>query len=151
MTAYNTSYMNLKRDIPAVVGLIVIVLIVIFVRQHEPVPPVGQAGSAQTLIAQAHYACDKGKFIDASFFEGSTTPPVQAGQPPVPNGTADVALDGGAAMTLHQTLSADGARYANDDESFVFWNKGDQALIMRGNSMDMTYTNCMASTTEPAS
>jgi membrane-bound inhibitor of C-type lysozyme len=30
---------------------------------------------------------------------------------------------------LPQTISGSGARYANKDESLVFWNKGDSAFI----------------------
>ncbi len=32
-------------------------------------------------------------------------------------------------MTLPRATSADGARYANADESTIFWNKGDEATI----------------------
>jgi membrane-bound inhibitor of C-type lysozyme len=56
------------------------------------------------------------------------------------------------AITLMQTISADGARYSNGNpqissgqpgaESLVFWSKGNGALIMRDNEMDPTYTNC---------
>jgi len=132
-----------QNDILAVAGLFVIVLLVWLFGHHQAPVSNEQTVVTPTPMAVAHYACDKGKFIDAAFYEGSTTTPVQPGQPPVPTGTADVALDGAATTTLHQTLSADGARYANADESFVFWNKGNEALIMRNNSMDLTYTNCV--------
>jgi Membrane-bound lysozyme-inhibitor of c-type lysozyme len=38
-------------------------------------------------------------------------------------------LSNGRRITLPHALSADGARYANADESFVFWNKGNTAFI----------------------
>lgn len=96
-------------------------------------------------IAEALYRCDGGKTISAVFYESRMTPPEPApGEPPQPNGSVVVSLDGGSAMTLRQTISASGARYANENESFVFWNKGDEALIMRNNEMDSAYTNCIA-------
>ena len=33
---------------------------------------------------------------------------------------------------LPQTISADGGRYANADESIVFWNKGNTAFVTEG-------------------
>jgi membrane-bound inhibitor of C-type lysozyme len=41
-------------------------------------------------------------------------------------------------------LSGSGARYANKDESFVFWNKGDTAFITEGASGEETYSDCVA-------
>ena len=38
-------------------------------------------------------------------------------------------LSDGRALSLPQTLSGSGARYANADESIVFWNKGRAAFI----------------------
>ena len=94
-------------------------------------------------IATATYQCDGGAMITAAYFEGPPAPATAPGQPPTPTGSAQVSLDGGATMTtLQQTISADGVRYANADESFVFWSKGDEALVMRNNAMDLGYTNC---------
>lgn len=89
------------------------------------------------------YQCDKGRSIVATYHEGLEPPAVEPGEVPVPTGSVDVVLDGDDAFTLNQTISASGIRYANGDESLVFWSKGDSALIMRDNSMDLTYTNCM--------
>jgi membrane-bound inhibitor of C-type lysozyme len=44
-------------------------------------------------------------------------------------------------MTLSQVVSASGARYANADESFVFWNKGDGAFIEEQGTT--TYADCV--------
>lgn len=46
---------------------------------------------------------------------------------------------------LPQTISASGARYANDDESFVFWNKGDTAFVEEGGVI--TFKDCVITTT----
>jgi membrane-bound inhibitor of C-type lysozyme len=126
-----------------IIGIIVIVLIALGAWW------VWGSGAADQSVAQpreevasATYSCDKGKTITATFFSGPEAPAAQPGEPPQPTGSADVSLDGGAVMTLAQTISASGVRYANSDESFVFWNKGNEALIMRNNSMDLDYTNC---------
>ncbi len=56
-------------------------------------------------------------------------------------------------MSLPQVLSGSGARYANFDESFVFWNKGDTAFITEGGKT--TFKDCsimpVAQITNPAS
>lgn len=85
-----------------------------------------------TFIATVGYLCDKGKTITTSYYKDGAV------------GKVRVSLDGGEPLTLKQTIAASGIRYGTDDESFVFWSKGDSALIMRENSMDMTYTNCSA-------
>jgi hypothetical protein len=46
-------------------------------------------------------------------------------------------------LDLNQTISADGARYANSDESFVFWSKGDGALVLE-NNVEKSYLGCTA-------
>ncbi|MDE2078863.1 MAG: MliC family protein [Patescibacteria group bacterium] len=61
--------------------------------------------------------------------------------PPTPGGSVAITLSDGRAMTLPQTISADGARYANADESFIFWSKGNGAFVMEGNAT--TYANCV--------
>ena len=43
---------------------------------------------------------------------------------------------------LPQTISASGARYANDDESIVFWNKGNTAFITENGPDNITYKDC---------
>ena len=35
------------------------------------------------------------------------------------------------------------ARYANADESFIFWSKGDTAFIEEGPSQTQTYKGCV--------
>lgn len=102
------------------------------------------ASDTSTPIATAKYFCDGDKSITASYYQGPTAPTPKPGEPPVPTGSVEVAFDGGAVQTLQQTLSASGVRYANADESLVFWNKGNEALVMRNNEMDLSYTNCVA-------
>ena len=76
---------------------------------------------------KAVFACDGGKKIDATF--------VNTGK-----GSVRLALSDGRSLTLPQTRSGSGARYANKNESIVFWNKGDTAFIDEGGKV--TYENC---------
>lgn len=78
---------------------------------------------AQRLIT-ATFKCAGGKAIRATF-SGSSV---------------ELILSDGRHLTLPQALSASGARYANADESFVFWNKGNAAFIDEGDQE--TYTAC---------
>ena len=50
-------------------------------------------------------------------------------------------LSNGRRITLPHALSADGARYANADESFVFWNKGNTAFVTEQGTT--TYDGCV--------
>jgi putative hemolysin len=83
------------------------------------------AAPAKTINAK--FACDGGKMIDATF--------VNTGK-----GSVELALSDGRSLTLPQAMSASGARYANKDESFVFWNKGNTAFIDEGGKT--TYQGC---------
>lgn len=53
-----------------------------------------------------------------------------------------------------QTLSADGARYSdgepslNNDETFVFWNKGNGALVLENNE-EKSYIGCIQVAPDP--
>jgi membrane-bound inhibitor of C-type lysozyme len=90
----------------------------------------GAAGAADPQSINATYACEGGKRIQAIFTTGS--------QPSV-----QLSLSDGRQMVLAQGMSASGARYANRDESFVFWNKGRTAFIEEAGQR--TYTGCMQS------
>ncbi|MDD4531179.1 MAG: MliC family protein [Candidatus Pacebacteria bacterium] len=50
-------------------------------------------------------------------------------------------LSDGRKIDLNQTISGSGARYANSDESFVFWNKGNGAFIEENGTT--TYEDCV--------
>lgn len=83
---------------------------------------------AETPVAAATFKCQGGKTIDATFYADSV----------------DLKLSDGRAMKLPQAMSGSGARYANKDESFVFWNKGDTAFITEGSDENMTFKDCVA-------
>jgi membrane-bound inhibitor of C-type lysozyme len=57
-------------------------------------------------------------------------------------GTVTFMLPGQEEMTLPHAISADGAKYANADESMVFWNVGNSVMIMENGVT--TYENCVS-------
>jgi len=102
-----------------------------------------------SLTAQATYNCNGGKTIQAAFYKGEPKP-VEPGQPPIPTGSVKLILSDGRRFDLPQTISADGGRYANSDESFVFWSKGDGALVLE-NGVAKDYQGCLVASTEEKS
>jgi len=46
-------------------------------------------------------------------------------------------------LSLPQVMSGSGARYANKDESFVFWSKGNTAFITEGAGGEETHSDCV--------
>jgi len=80
------------------------------------------------VIADVTYSCDAGKTVRAIYKQNAV----------------NVLLSDGRNLTLPHAISADGGRYANDDESFVFWNKGTGAFIMEGagDAATTTFANC---------
>lgn len=89
----------------------------------------GFAGGAfaADLITDASFACNLGKTIDAAFYPDKV----------------DLTLSDGRHETLPQTMSGSGARYANADESMVFWNKGNTAFLTEGADETPTYNGCI--------
>lgn len=76
------------------------------------------------------FACAEGKTIIATFYVTDDK-------------FVDLKLSDGRNMSVPHAISASGARYAKDDESFVFWNKGDTAFVTEGaTSSEETYSNC---------
>ena len=53
-------------------------------------------------------------------------------------------LKDGRSLALPQVISGSGARYANGDESIVFWNKGNTAFLTEGSDDNVTYKDCVA-------
>lgn len=126
----------------------IIILVAIIAGAWWLVARGGSAAPSQTphQIAQATFACSNNKSISAIFYEGSSTPSESPDQPPTPGGSVALSLSDGRTMTLPQTISADGGRYANADESLVFWTKGNGATITEGTQP--TYT-CIVAAKDP--
>jgi membrane-bound inhibitor of C-type lysozyme len=85
-------------------------------------------GAAQGETIRASFTCADGKAIDATFDNG-------------PQPRVSLSLSDGRHLVLPQARSASGARYANAEESFVFWNKGETAFIEEHGRT--TYGDCV--------
>ena len=77
------------------------------------------AGALHAETIHAIFDCEAGKSIEAAFDNG-------------PKPGVRLSLSDGRRWMLPQASSASGARYANGDESIVFWNKGNTAFIEEG-------------------
>jgi putative hemolysin len=84
--------------------------------------------TAAARAIRARFTCSGGKSVDATFVNGAQS-------------SVQLKLSDGRSLTLPQAMSASGARYANKDESFVFWNKGNTAFIEE--SGKTTYDGCV--------
>lgn len=81
--------------------------------------------SADRPVAHVSFTCKEGKSIGAVFYKRKV----------------ELSLSDKRALTLPQTISASGARYANADESVVFWNKGTTAFVTEGT--ETTFADCV--------
>lgn len=105
-------------------------------------------------IAVVSYLCDGGKSIRAAYYNGTSKPPATPGGPPIPGGRVEVVLSDGRSLELAQTVSASGIRYSNGDpavsggESFVFWSKGNGALVLEHNK-EQSYIGCVKVVSDP--
>src|SRR5215510_4643112 len=79
-----------------------------FGQQGGPAPKAGAAPAPRKTI-QATFECTSGKTVIAKFVDGDPA-------------TVDLTLSDGRSMSLRQTRSGSGARYANAGETIVFWN-----------------------------
>ncbi len=129
-------------------GLVVVVLLIGWFSPYRPLFTEPVATNDKPLIT-VQYACDAGKTLTASYFAGSSTLAV-GDQPPVSGGHVELNLSDGRNLTLAQTISADGARYATTDEAFVFWSKGNGALVLENNT-EKSYIGCVAVSPNAAS
>jgi membrane-bound inhibitor of C-type lysozyme len=111
--------------------------------QTHQVQPKENPPPSNNLIAKVFYQCNDQKTIEASYYKGAPAPLPQPGEPPQPTGSIILVLSDGRQMTLPQTISGSGIRYANKDESFVFFSKGNTALVLENNQQDQTYTGCI--------
>lgn len=123
------------------VSLIVIILAVIIVGGIWFLNKKSKPSTSLSLITEVTYLCENNKTIKAAFYKGEPKP-VKAGEMPIPSGRVKLVLSDGRNFDLAQTLSADGSRYANSDESFVFWSKGNGAMVLENNE-EKDYRGCI--------
>lgn len=83
-----------------------------------------------TLFGKSYtFVCNDDSSIRATFYPKNDT-------------RVDLAFSDGKRAEIPRAMSASGARYVTDDESFVFWNKGDSALVTRVEDGKTTQTTC---------
>jgi membrane-bound inhibitor of C-type lysozyme len=88
----------------------------------------GCAATPQPIAAS--FVCDGGKTIGAVFTAGNPA-------------RVELQLSDGRRLRLPQAISASGARYANADETLVFWNKGRSAFLEEAGRQ--SYSGCLQS------
>ncbi len=86
------------------------------------------SAKSKSLTETITYACDGGKQIQAAYTDVKV----------------HITTTEGKDLVLPQTRSADGGRYANSNESIIFWTKGNGAFMTEGlgNKAVTTYANC---------
>ncbi len=142
--------MNKGRN-TALLVVIVIIIIGAFLWYNRNAtwlaPLLGSNPATQSVSGQATYSCAEGKTIAATYYTGTTTvSSINPSEPPTPNGSVALALSDGRNITLPQTISGSGIRYANADESLVFWSKGNTAFVTEGtgDAAKQTFSDCMS-------
>lgn len=103
----------------------------------------------QKATNEVPYICSEGKTVNIKFSQGGESGQIDADGRPVPTGSAEISLSDGRILNLPQTISASGVRYSSEDESFVFWSKGNSALVLE-DGKEESYVGCIASPTESA-
>jgi membrane-bound inhibitor of C-type lysozyme len=126
------------------IALVAIAVITAVAILRAEAPATGQP----VQISAVSYYCKGDATITAVYYQSENKPAPNPGQPPVPGGSVALVLSDGRTMTLSRTYSASGIRYANADESFVFWSKGDGALALENNE-EKSYIGCIAAAPEP--
>ncbi|MFA5870892.1 MAG: DUF333 domain-containing protein [Candidatus Paceibacterota bacterium] len=119
-----------KKNIIFILALVVCGLSVFYFYQYPTENNSTGVKTSDGIINSALFKCADNKSIQSLFFRDRV----------------ELSLSDGRNMLLTQAISASGARYANSDESFVFWNKGDTAFVNEKNVM--TFKDCITGTLE---
>jgi membrane-bound inhibitor of C-type lysozyme len=88
------------------------------------------------------YGCLEKKSIQAEYTEAVSRDSLSGG-------SVYLKLSDGREMTFAQTGNRNGSRYANKDQSLVYWRKGNGAFLMEDDAK-MTYANCVMVAPPPA-
>lgn len=127
--------MNNFRWVVGGVGVILVMGLIFSTSfSHKPVPK-------QPITVS--YVCKGGNAITATYTHGENKPAPSPDQPLIPGGHVTLRFSDGEMKMLAETISADGVRYANATESFVFWNKGNTVMVLE-NDQEKSFTGCIA-------
>jgi membrane-bound inhibitor of C-type lysozyme len=119
------SILQFVRSIALLAVLVAVIAGCVPVQAPTPVPVMEEEATGNVI--EATFVCPDGTSLDTVFDNDAAT--VTVGLP-----------DG--EVTLPRAISASGARYANSDESIVFWNKGDEAFVEVNG--EIVYQDCVA-------
>lgn len=115
---------------------------------HQKPPPTRvvptvkhQKTNEQPPTGRVLYGCYEKKSITADYKEGTSPSSI--------NGSVHLRLSDGREMVLPRTKSNNGVRYANADQSLVYWVKGDHVFILENNT-NINYANCVRIPDSPA-
>lgn len=89
-----------------------------------PAAPGAHAPAETGVIGDATYQCAGEHSMHAVFYDDKVT----------------VMLSDGRTLNLAHTISGSGTRYATEDDSIVFWEKGPTAFLTEGDTT--TYADC---------
>ena len=128
-----------KKTPYLIASILIILTIIILIEKFGNSPIIQNTDKAPTNTA--NYLCENNKKIHADFFAGEQKE-IQPNEQPTPTGTIKLTFENGTITNLNQTISADGGRYSNKDESFVFWDKGNGAMILENNE-EKNYKGCI--------
>ncbi len=123
-----------KTVLWSIIVLLIIIIAAIFVLLRKPLPSQpSQTNQPNTtpeknLSINVLFLCDNNQKIQASFYNASSS-------------FVDLNLSDGRTMRVPQAISASGARYATENENFIFWNKGNTAFIEENGTT--TFANCL--------
>jgi membrane-bound inhibitor of C-type lysozyme len=127
--------MKTSTAIGVVAALIFVLVGAWYVSSNKPTTGTpSQTASSTEPLAVAAFACAEGKSLGAAFYQGSV----------------QLTLSDGRKANLPQVQSASGVRYALQDESFVFWGKGNTAFVTEGADQKQTFSGCIVVAPDPS-
>ena len=120
--SWYSHWMNAPQKVALIILFVALMVLAALYFMMPKTSPISAQQPTDTITAV--FTCEGNKSITAAFTQNSV----------------HLQLSDGRTMSLPQAISADGGRYANSDESFVFWNKGNGALITENGTT--TFSNC---------
>lgn len=115
-----------KTILALIVAAVVVVIVVLVAKPATPGTNTPAPGGMETPSASLFYACNDNKTVEAEIFDTH----------------AKVGLSDGRNLDLAKKTTTDGDRYANADESIVFWRKTNGALILE-NNQEKSFIGCV--------
>ncbi len=126
-----TQKQNKRRLFIVLIGIITVFTLYLVMRGDRPVTTVNQQEDSQIQLAaeeiNAEFICSEDKTISAVFISREQN-------------SVNLTLSDGREMDLPSVPSDDGGKYANLDESTVFWNSPDTTYLEENNVQ--TYQDC---------